>query len=728
MSVTSQVDKTGPFLITGLPQVIPVGFPFQSSADLLVLDAGASGTGRDPAVTLTLGSDYTVTGGGYNSANQMQTGSITVVSTGTHTVITGDYITIMRAAALTQDTAFIPPGPNSITLLERMGDKLATLTQQVNEIAARALQFERVEIISALLRRDLRASKYLAFDASGGINFVGGSTSPLGDLSASSVIATGSTTARTLGARFAEIVDVKDFGATGDGVTDDSTAISNAYLYAVTQITANPYGTDNRGNVTIYFPPGTYYVTGNNVLMSSVVGMVTTWGLSYAGAGAAISRIKFRPAGASYNLFFDDNVWKHVSITGLEFDCNSSTACLLKLYSTGGADGYIWSDVIVSGTWKRGFWLYGTNTGSEFTWFKCYFGTTFTDAVLYIGSDANSQFVNYSFIDCGVSIDGGDFIYAYTAGSINCIGGSWSCLSSRVAQGYFFNFANGDGGNGASRLMCKGQRIEYKASGLMGLIKCLWKKGTVHFDSIHDDINYGVDQPANLLTCDFSTTNSAGPSVLFTNCILSGQHKYTRAGSNDYVLPCNNRYESCCIREYDAPDGFLITPNPGSNIGGIATVVFDTCAGSNTIVANATGSRYVWDTVYNWQKSSTNRPRPRSAVVIDFDGCSFPTQTQTHNIQLPLNSLIKKVTFYKAAGGASVSTTFVYTLKTNEGAPTTLATFNGAVAWNLGFNGSTDNINFMADSLTKRTLILSAANILERSGLGAGFCVIEYVA
>ena len=58
----------------------------------------------------------------------------------------------------------------------------------------------------------------------------------------SSVTATGSTTARTLAARFAEVGNVKDFGALGDGSTDDTAAIEAAL--AVWE--------------AIYIPPGIY--------------------------------------------------------------------------------------------------------------------------------------------------------------------------------------------------------------------------------------------------------------------------------------------------------------------------------------------------------------------------------------------------------------------------------------------------------------------------------------
>jgi hypothetical protein len=46
------------------------------------------------------------------------------------------------------------------------------------------------------------------------------------------VRATGSTTSRTLGDRFAEVFNVRDFGAVGDGTTDDSTAITAAVAAA----------------------------------------------------------------------------------------------------------------------------------------------------------------------------------------------------------------------------------------------------------------------------------------------------------------------------------------------------------------------------------------------------------------------------------------------------------------------------------------------------------------
>lgn len=70
--------------------------------------------------------------------------------------------------------------------------------------------------------------------------------SPL-DASRQEVASPGSTTSRSLEDRFADVINVKDFGAIGDGVTDDTSAIQDAINYA-----------SNNGGYTVYAPAGVY--------------------------------------------------------------------------------------------------------------------------------------------------------------------------------------------------------------------------------------------------------------------------------------------------------------------------------------------------------------------------------------------------------------------------------------------------------------------------------------
>lgn len=176
MSLTSTVDKTGPFLLTALPQTIPTGFPFQQGSDLLVLDLGPTVAPYDPARILVLGSDYTVTGGGYNGANEMQSGSVVVVSGGSSTVLVNDYIVIMRAVPINQPSSFLSTGPLTVALLEQALDRLATLAQQVNEVTARSLQFENFEFLSGILSKVQREGMLLGFNAAGQIQFTNPAT------------------------------------------------------------------------------------------------------------------------------------------------------------------------------------------------------------------------------------------------------------------------------------------------------------------------------------------------------------------------------------------------------------------------------------------------------------------------------------------------------------------------------------------------------------------------
>jgi hypothetical protein len=128
-----------------------------------------------------------------------------------------------------------------------------------------------------------------------------------GTLGGATVIATGSTTARTLAARFAETINVKDFGAVGDQSTNDTVAIQAAIDSLI-----GSYSATRKGGI-VYLPPGTYRVSAPLVLPSFVH-------LVGAGMGAT-------------NLFLSNNANCAVIKTA-DFDTLTGSGKAVTIYSS----------------------------------------------------------------------------------------------------------------------------------------------------------------------------------------------------------------------------------------------------------------------------------------------------------------------------------------------------------------------------------------------------------
>jgi hypothetical protein len=125
-------------------------------------------------------------------------------------------------------------------------------------------------------------------------------------------------------ARYAEdVVNVKDFGAVGDGVTDDNQAISDAIAYAESV------------NGSVYFPAGTYLYSGNYTVSDT---------MEIRGAGSRLTLFKPTAGQAGWFLTIDD-CWRQSSSTGGE-----------KLVIDNGTYDF---DVVKSGVKLRGFTVVG---------------------------------------------------------------------------------------------------------------------------------------------------------------------------------------------------------------------------------------------------------------------------------------------------------------------------------------------------------------------------------
>jgi hypothetical protein len=134
--------------------------------------------------------------------------------------------------------------------------------------------------------------------------------------------ATGATTARTLGAHFGDVINVKDFGAIGSGLVDDAPAIQAAFNAAFGS-SGSPHGATNKHlNKPVFFPNGIYQLSSNLDLTKVVGGRIY-------GAGVE-STIISRDSGTNL-IALDINGAAFLTIEMMTISAQGTGSCAINL-------------------------------------------------------------------------------------------------------------------------------------------------------------------------------------------------------------------------------------------------------------------------------------------------------------------------------------------------------------------------------------------------------------
>lgn len=213
-----------------------VPFALYGTGDVNVYWAAAGDT--ETQTKLAPGTDYSVT-----VFRDMTGGKVTLAD---GKVPAGATLAIESAVPLTQELDLSNTATVDTEATEGQLDRMVQMIQQFSEQAGRAV---KVPVTSDKTPEQYMSEFWeavknvLAAIVEAGKN-IGNSTY---------VTATGSDRPRTLADRFGDVVNVKDFGAVGDGVTDDTEAIQKALSFAVGK------------NSMLFFPAGKYSATQNLV-------------------------------------------------------------------------------------------------------------------------------------------------------------------------------------------------------------------------------------------------------------------------------------------------------------------------------------------------------------------------------------------------------------------------------------------------------------------------------
>jgi hypothetical protein len=216
-------------------------------------------------IELTVDVDYSVSNVGVSGG-----GDITLTAGAAN----GDRVSILLAMPIDRATQYQDSGDFLASDVNADFDKAYIALNQLLELPLAAT----------------RANKFLKFGVDGAVEVAVGA--PVAGTTTDDITynpnETGSTQ-RSLTARLEDYLSVKDFGAVGDGVTDDRAAIQAAINYSESQ-SINPQGTP-----PVYFPSGVYRIgsagdtyglriTEANMLGSGPVGCTLLWGGDPGGA------------------------------------------------------------------------------------------------------------------------------------------------------------------------------------------------------------------------------------------------------------------------------------------------------------------------------------------------------------------------------------------------------------------------------------------------------------
>jgi hypothetical protein len=370
-------------------------------------------------------------------------------------------------------------------------------------------------------------------------------------------------TAATPGdAKHPGIVDVvSDFGAKGDGTTDDSKAFAAAYAYAEGRLQ------EHTGRTVIDIPPGKFLITEPGALLAGDTPGNAANGLRFRGSGLRISEIVFAPktAGDAF-LCRNDDMWQNIAFEGLRFTSGTPGASFFSSYSTGGAANYRFTECEWMGEWEYGLALDGSNTNSEMRWEACRVGGAYRKAFLYSGLSKRSpdpeqqdQFLNYWFTDMNVTYEWGNFLEFPYGGSITCRDGSYIITGRRPTPhpeyGYesaFFRFPRAQHFSSVQRFHAEDIRFELRSPDVV-VIDCEWSSGTVHFNDCDDTAN-AFKSFAPALKAHRYDLGPRGPLVRYDSCQLTGAHQYRTEGTA--ALPRTVRYDMCLLASHGT-DAFL---------------------------------------------------------------------------------------------------------------------------------------------------------------------------
>lgn len=304
-------------------------------------------------------------------------------------------------------------------------------------------------------------------------------------------------------------LSIKQFGARGDGTTNDTTAIENTIAASVAL-----------GRPEIYFPPGTFLVD-DGVLSSGSARP----GLTFRGAGRENTILLLADDGSSTRHFYHSGTTAHAdrdTYLGIRFKGqNNRRANGFYAYDSG------------AGVEKRNTFIdcffdnlsvvietAGTTNADEWTFIACEFGSGPTTAVRTVLKTGNPQSMVHKFTDCEVYAVGDVFV-VMAGGEIHWKDGS--IIHEPTSDAWWVKFA-GDSVTGYqvgnfifSHLRCEARGQHAK---LVNIVPTTANAQTRNRRVLFEHCNLSTANLGTGILRSNAILIGNGTNVLFRDCIM----------------------------------------------------------------------------------------------------------------------------------------------------------------------------------------------------------------
>jgi len=372
------------YLANGVQTSFAYPFPIFAEADMLVSLNGAPQN-----------SGFTISGEGATEGGQVIFASAPA-----------DGVTVMleRRVSLARLTDFLEGGDFSARAINNELDYLMAAIQQLSRDQDGMLRYAPSEVPSELQlpARTLRANKALGFDGSGNpvaVSLAGSMAAP--DFTASG---TGADT-RTSHDKFSDLISIRDFGAVGDGLTNDTLAIQQALA----------------AHDAVLVPAGTYLITAPITLgeRQSLIGLgqssvIKAQSNSFVSIEmthgfATLTNLRIEGGLAGVKLFGRDGACVQNTVTDIQI-IGAATGILLDGYNDSNQPCY-WNNiarVLVEQPTLHGVHLMKSGAGDTPNANRFHTVRVFSKGAGTTGSGFYVQAgqLNNAFVDCESNVNG----------------------------------------------------------------------------------------------------------------------------------------------------------------------------------------------------------------------------------------------------------------------------------------------------------------------------------